>query len=555
MPGLGDALVGLAQLWIAYKAGKEGLARLAPAGRSSAMAQVNEPARGRKPRMDIQRTPGRFPIGQRIAAMRQMVRKGRTDPEWAAKFRMQAMQILSARCGTRGDGLPQYCVAEKDWRREIFAIFYAVKQKVRYSRDPHGVDTFAHPKRTIQMGGGDCLPEGTLLLRKGYDLVPIEQIQAGDRIWGYEDWTTVGNVWFKGTLPVDAIHLNNGTWLRATPDHALYVARCDRHRRKDLDKPCQCRLPERRVERIPVSEAKRGDVILSPERLPFGSRVQDADLALIQGLYLADGWVQHEGRSFSIAGKDGFPKEAQKRTVQGICATRGIATYWHERYITIHAPEWTAQMQRMGHRAPEKAALSIDLDEGAAGALLRGLMADSGANANGGRTFTTTSRDLALQVRLLHKMFGVSCGEAFIADHGGLGKHPIWRLVPRIKTRTNGTRDKILRVKSVARAIGEVPCWDVSTEDHYVYLPEHDATVSNCDDLSVLLACLLLAAGYDCRFRVIRTKNARDWDHVYVVAHLPNSDEWVALDASVDRPPGWEAPASMVAARKDFPVE
>jgi hypothetical protein len=45
------------------------------------------------------------------------------------------------------------------------------------------------------------------------------------------------------------------------------------------------------------------------------------------------------------------------------------------------------------------------------------------------------------------------------------------------------TTRNTLSVFSVKRNIDNVQCYDIQTSDHYVYLPEHDVTVSNCEDL------------------------------------------------------------------------
>lgn len=81
-----------------------------------------------------------------------------------------------------------------------------------------------------------------------------------------------------------------------------------------------------------------------------------------------------------------------------------------------------------------------------------------------------------------------------------------------------------------------------------------DVGGGDCDDYAIVLASLLGSVGYPTRFRVIRTKGASDWNHIYVMVGIPPRDpqEWVPLDASVNRKMGWEAPAAMVAARKDF---
>lgn len=78
--------------------------------------------------------------------------------------------------------------------------------------------------------------------------------------------------------------------------------------------------------------------------------------------------------------------------------------------------------------------------------------------------------------------------------------------------------------------------------------------VADCDDGAISLASALKSAGYPVKFRVIRTKRAADWDHIYTVVGLPpgNPTRWVSLDASARKPAGWEAPRDQVAAVRDF---
>jgi hypothetical protein len=78
----------------------------------------------------------------------------------------------------------------------------------------------------------------------------------------------------------------------------------------------------------------------------------------------------------------------------------------------------------------------------------------------------------------------------------------------------------------------------------------------DCDCLSVLLASLLLSVGYPVQFRVIQTVHSSEWDHIYVLVGLPpqRPDTWVALDASVAEPAGWQAPEEMVKRYRDFEV-
>jgi hypothetical protein len=59
---------------------------------------------------------------------------------------------------------------------------------------------------------------------------------------------------------------------------------------------------------------------------------------------------------------------------------------------------------------------------------------------------------------------------------------------PGSRKRSNRREDGLLvsnpTITRIDRNSYEVECFDIQTADHYVYLPEHDVTVSNCEDLA-----------------------------------------------------------------------
>jgi hypothetical protein len=418
-----------------------------------------------------------------------------------------------------------------------------IHENVRYAPDPVMTEfnqcaecTLCTPGAPMCIPIGDCFPEGTLLLRDDFEFIPIEQIKVGDRIWGKDAWTTVEAKKFKGELAVDAVTMNNGSTMHLTPEHKVYVGFCKHGKRTDCP-TCKVAGHRQAFERARVRDLKAGDSLLQPGKIAFGEGGGDPDRLYVEALALADGWVQ-ENR-IRIAGRDGMRKEAQKHEVKRICDRLGIETVWHPRYITIKDEAWAMRLGELGSRARFKHLETINLSEKAARAALEGLMADSTANTNGpSRTYSTTSRELMLQVRVLQRMHGRSAGLKFLTpeEHGGAGEHPLWRLGIRVIP-------KALAVKSIARAVRKVSCWDIQTEDHYVYLPEHDVTVSNCDDLIVALGSLLMASGVPVRI-VKQTFNAEDQEHVTTQFETESGD-WIYADPSVkDQGIGWHAPAS-----------
>lgn len=342
------------------------------------------------------------------------------------------------------------------------------------------VEEFAAAPIVFARGWGDCFPAGTLVLRDDYATVPIEAIEEGDRIWGKDSWVEVQAWADKGTKTLDAVHMNNGSTMMLTAEHDVLV------------------VTEAGIVKRKVAELEPGMQLAQPERLPFGSETPNTDLTHVEGLYLSDGWSDG-GYRFGISGQDGCPKEKQKALVQRICKDNGINTRWHRKYLAVNDREWTQRMMAMGTHAPNKRALSLNLAEGPARALLAGIMADSGENARGGRTFTTTSRELCTQTRVLLRMFGKDTSYHYIENHGGLGKNPIHRL--GVREPVNKPR-KILRVKEITREVSEAPCFDIRTTDNSVYLPEHDVSVAQCDDLSPLRCAELRNAGERATIRI-----------------------------------------------------
>ena len=417
---------------------------------------------------------------------------------------------------------------------QVSALLDALRAATVYAPDAYGAEVIQSAAGTLCLrpglclSRGDCIPEGTLLLRDDFALVPIEQIKAGDRIWGSDKWTRVEAVAFKGKLTVDAIEMNNGSTMFLTGEHKVFVGRC-RHNRGPECPSCHPGLQRERFERVVVADLREGEVLLQPDRVSFGSEVRDPDREYIAGLYLSEGWSE-DGR-FAISGRDGCRKEALKHEVKAICDRFGVSTYWAKKYIRVNDQAWAIEMARLGSKARFKRAETLNLTEPAAASLLRGIMSDSTQNTNGpGRTFSTTSRMLMIQVRVLQRMFGVSTSVRMLTpeQHGGAGKHNLWRVGVRAAQKT-------LAVRSIERAVRSVPCWDVRTDDHYVYLPEHDVTVSNCDDLSVALGSATLSLGIPTQI-VKQNFGPNAQEHVLIAVY--DGSDWRYADPSTNLPFG-----------------
>lgn len=539
--GIGIAVGGLAALGI---------------GIAVAVKRKNETGLGRpskikvtkKDGMTVTHYRGKLPIGERVGLIQDLVFQGVQDP---------AMRKLAL-------SITKNCPA-RDGKCEANAIDLWVRQNIRYTGDigpvklgRHGpveaIDLFQHPKRTVEFKGGDCLPIETLVLRDDYQLVPIIELDPGDRIMGDGGWTVVQDRWATGEKPLLAFELSNGCVLRLTAEHRIF---------RDV---------AGNVEEIRAGEAKVGDDLIMPESIPFAAQsaiewptvfagLTSEERAWLLGVYTADGWSDGKTRKdgsyapyrASISGLDGKVKEEQKRRVQAMMERIGVHTRWHEKYIVMNDSSIARFFAPIGARAYEKALPNLTpTSEADVRALIEGLAAD--ADQRDG-VFGTTSPTLALQLRVLHRMIGLSVGIRRVDDHGGFGKHPIYRVSPHHPgdVTRNVRRDiKFARIRSI-REDGTGLCADLTTDTGRFWLPESDVLVHNCDDHSGLASTLLAQNGFTAKLRVTSPSLfGEGWSHIYVVAGLPKErpTQWIVLDSTL--PNGKLGAEHSSAKRRDF---
>lgn len=173
---------------------------------------------------------------RKIQTMRRMVEDYGADP----RMRWFTASVLE-RAG----------VPPRDFQAQAAALLRFVQHEIYYTNETN--EQIQSPWRTLKVKTGDCFAAGTLVLRDDYELVPIEDVKVGDRIWGYDKWSTVEAWADKGDLPIWSIRvasadngdIGRGMWL--TPDHKVYVKRADGQ-----------------VERIRVRSLAVGDVLLRP---------------------------------------------------------------------------------------------------------------------------------------------------------------------------------------------------------------------------------------------------------------------------------------------------
>jgi hypothetical protein len=448
----------------------------------------------------------------------------------------------------------------REYKKQAAALLAWVQdpKNIYYVNEPG--ERLQDPIYTIKQGYGDCFVEGTLVLRDDMNLVPIQDVKIGDRIWGKDRWSLVVQTWDKGELEATEIELNNGSVLRLTPGHKVYVRSCKKHGTTCPDiigKRANCRGRETSWVRVHVSELLPGMELLSPDAIvPQGAETsRSADESWFLGAYIAEGW--QEPSRVMLSGKTGHWKEATKHRAHEMARARGWDVRLHDKYIAINSKEAVELVADCGGGALNKCIPAEVLRGGDLHSLDVGLQLDASRNSRGeGWTLGTVSEVLATQYRVLQRCLGRSTSIRCVAEHGGFGSNPIYWVSVR-NPKVNA--DKRLRVKSLRPAALRARCYDIATDDHYVYLPEADCTVSNCDDQVLVLCALfesvrlpwkLVISGLtmDTKQKVRHIEGGAyhpntNWSHIYCMVGTPafSPKQWFFCESTVPGVPlGWD---------------
>lgn len=142
------------------------------------------------------------------------------------------------------------CTARDDMC-ELNAIHEFVKRNVRYTGDIAMKDLFQSAWRTLQYGGGDCLPTGTRVVRNRGEIVTIDEIRVGDKIMEDGAPTRVLKKWTTGRKPIRRFGLRHGhvdTGLYCSSEHKLFLTDGTEIRAKDVRTEMRLLTPQSQQE-------------------------------------------------------------------------------------------------------------------------------------------------------------------------------------------------------------------------------------------------------------------------------------------------------------------
>ena len=394
----------------------------------------------------------------------------------------------------------------------IIAIQRYVRGSVRYLSEMQSKwkrpEYWQTAKQTLELRTGDCLSWDTKLLKPNLSKINIEDVQVGDEIIGKNGRRVkVLNKFDKGVLPTRTIILNNGSEIVATNDHKFITRDGHDILCKDLQVGTLLKDNEEIIPQV------------TDEKV-------DTDYWYLKGLFVADGWTDEYHTDIFISGKDEHPKEKQKEWVKQYCIKNGITYRWDKKSIVVHSKSLFEDFVKCGKHAINKHIDILPTKKENIKALLEGLKADAYIRqTDGAICFGTISTQLKDQLRILYRVLGKSVRTTLVQPtRTQFGKNPIWRIYVRkkpIKTKVVGIIDH-----------EDEHVYDITVENHEIYLPMNDIVVHNCDDINGLIHILAVLSGISELKIWSAIGNVTLGGHYWVVYLSTETDKLYAIDST-----------------------
>lgn len=171
-----------------------------------------------------------------------------------------------------------------------------------------------------------------------------------------------------------------------------------------------------------------------------------------------------------------------------------------------------------------------------------------------------SSSDKPLKLKQ-YKVTSLGQRVGYIAGLVQKGKvHPEIRRIALHLVRQTGERDYLGEARAIFNGVRKVVKYrrdinGIDTYQHPVRTLEFGG--GDCDDYTILLCSLYESVGFPTRLKVVRTKNSTDWNHIYGLVGMPPREptKWMAADASLPVPFGWEAPRQMIGSAAVFDID
>ena len=464
----------------------------------------------------------------------------------------------------------------KNYRQELANILKWARTVADYRRDPYGVELLQDVWATMDRKRGDCIPltEKIVVRRRStgrYEIVPIgnlrdsySQFEALSYNFQAEKWEfkEITRWVDKGIKKTFSVRMSNGTSFRCTEDHKLftYKQHAGYKRRHGLKVKDPSLFDVRTLGEINRVSAGRPALAMAARIPVLDSSLNRSEERLwCLGLYVAEGWKQgRHNERVQISG-DGHVRDRLCEKLNAIGAPYSKSKREVSSYVSLLKSDFRSEFLAdcLGGYAWEKDLPEDLLSMGFTqiDSFLDGYgLGDDFVPTNGQwkrrveRVHNTCSLELAKKLMFFHRLKGEPSSLWTQRDHGGAGKHTIYRVLvwkrdgsldsshTRFKERLPGVSS--CHIKEVVDAGEELVC-DITVDGNHNFVLENGVIAHNCDDFTVLLCAAAEVLGCPCRIVTVSTRKDRTPNHVYPEANV--NGKWLGMDATMQGTAlGWQ---------------
>jgi len=385
----------------------------------------------------------------------------------------------------------------KDKKLCAYKIWSYVILNIKYVRDKQ--EDWRFSPITLSSGSGDCIAEYERIQTKE-GLKQVKDLEEGDIVLSYDFenkkyvYKPITKIWEKGEKEAYRVHLRNGTHTDFSDEHKLLTRK---GQTKSVYEPT-------RVKDVDLTRWNKRKVPVVKE-LPYEIIDNDfltEDMCYLIGNFIADGWKSDTRVCFSghlipkyikpILDKYGitYHKRTNKNGVPIYrlhkCELSEYLKTVKEHSFDIHLPEEIFHIPKNKLKK-----------------LLEGYFLGDGhflhKNNNTLFAYSTISTQLSKDLQRIHLQFGEPIYKWLQVNHGGLGKHPIYRL--EYNTNSCFSRDygyEGLSEVGITKIepIGKVKMRDFEVADTNLFITESGQIVHNCEDSCITFVDLAREAGF-----------------------------------------------------------
>ena len=461
----------------------------------------------------------------------------------------------------------------RDFRCQGQRVLDWTKKKISYIPDPlttadehgvvQGIELVQAPLRTIQRGGGDCIPLGEKIilrhkasgqyaaraigdLRETFGEYEALSYAVNEKSWVFSPITQ----WqLRGRRPIQNVIMRSGQKFSCTPDHKVWGLFTER-------------FEPRRQPLSEITTWSKGYMrgLMFAHKIPALGSVAGISPAqvFVEGLFAAEGYAEKPFKS-EISNKNahlidhtcacldelGIPHRRRLRK-DGVSLVYIKASWLSRRLHGLFGGRAYTKRFPEEYLSVSREAMELLLDAYGKGDAYIPKPGSVWFNRTS-KIYNTSSSELAQQLILMHMILGRPVSPWYQPHPRGAGRveRPMWRVICKDIPGHRGHRERQPGVENACIKriddAGETEVCDISVEGTRNFVTQNGAVVSNCDDQSSLIAAMALALGIPARFATLKCDPERpaEYSHVYPVLFIDG--QWLGADATVrDSHLGWE---------------